>query len=232
MSEAVVAGQRPSRRLWATSGVCGAVVILALALSLSVASYPSFRADVPSFTMPTLQSIDACLRQISATASGPAVADDGIAQLCYARSYRQAMLNELEARRIMVLTQVYEERIALWLVVWVTSFGVIFAGAQIAFSVWLAAAGRGGGPEPTELAVQRGKVVVRSSIVGVSMLAISWVFFLTFAATMYPRTELAPAVDAQRNELSGQTPAPAETTAPPPGKKLRSVPASPAPTGE
>ncbi len=214
-----------SRRLWATSGVCGATI----ALSLAVASYPSFRADIPPSTTPVVQSIDACLQQIS---TRPAAADDGMAQLCYARSYRQAMLNELEARRIVVMTQIHEERIALWLVVWVTSFGVIFAGAQIGLSAWLAAAGHGWGPEPTELAVQRGKVVVRSSIVGVSMLAISWIFFWTFAVTMYPRTELASAAVAHDNELSSQTPAPADLSTPPPGRKLRSVPATPASPGE
>lgn len=227
MIEAEATSLRSSRKLWTASGICGA----AIALSLAVASYPSFRAVVSSSTAPVVQSIDACLQPMSAK-SAAAADDDGMAQLCYRRSYLQALLNEMEARRVMVLTQVYEERIALWLVVWVTSFGIIFAGAQVAFSIWLASAGHGLGPEPTELAVQRGRVVVRSSIVGVSMLAISWIFFVTFAATMYPRTELVSAADAQHNDLSGKTPVPTEPTAPPPGRKLRSVPVSPAPTGE
>lgn len=224
MSETAAVGRIVSRRAWVTSAVCAA----GIALSLAVASYPSFRADVPSFALPVVQSIDACLQQISI---GPGTADAGMVQRCYARSYSQAMLNEAEGRRVMVMTQVYEERVALWIVVWVTSFGVIFAGAQIGFAAWLAAVGRGPGPESTELAVERWKIVVRSSVVGISMLAISWVFFLTFAITMYPRAELASTDDAQRKEQSSQAAASSDSTVVPPGRKLRSVPASSTPGG-
>ena len=214
------------RAVWVFGMALGATIILA------VASFPSFRADFPSLAVPEVHSIDACVSQSLARSANMDPWDEKIRQLkysCYEEGLYQATLNEFQIRRIMLLTQVYEERIALWIVVWMTTFGVVFAALQLAIASHLNLAGRLSQAEPTELALERGRIVFRSSALGISVLGMSLAFFVVFAMMMYPRQEMSSRAQPGQSGSTAQVPANAAPNGEPEGKLMRTPPQATSP---
>jgi hypothetical protein len=111
--------------------------------------------------------------------------------LCYTQLYNQGTLNDFQVRRAKFVQQSYDERVLLWMVVIITISGVFLAGVQIIASYRLAAAGRGGGFDQSgEIALQRDRISLKSSITGLFILIISFAFFYVFVLEILPIKEV------------------------------------------
>jgi hypothetical protein len=106
-------------------------------------------------------------------------------QICYSVIRDQQLLNDFQIRRQHYFEEFKTGEILLWLVVIITFSGVALAAGQLAASYRLAF--REGAPTnlSSEIAVQRDKVVLRSSVTGLFILIVSFAFFLTFVIYIF-----------------------------------------------
>jgi len=111
-------------------------------------------------------------------------------------------LNDFQIRRLKFIQQGYDERVLLWMVVVITLSGVFLAGLQLVGSYRLAAAaGRTDIEQSGEIALQRDRISLKSSITGLFILLVSFAFFYVFVIEIVPLKEVN--TDAQ---LSRQPP--------------------------
>ena len=78
----------------------------------------------------------------------------------------------------------------LWMVVSITIAGVILAGLQLWATYRLAAAGSGTLADGGEVTMEHNRLVVRSSVVGVIILALSFAFFALYVLYVYRLQDL------------------------------------------
>src|SRR5260370_38463503 len=89
------------------------------------------------------------------------------------------------------IQQAYDERVLLWMVVVITLSGVFLAGLQLVGSYRLAAAaGRTDIEQSGEIALQRDRISLKSSITGLFILLVSFAFFYVFVKQIVPLKEV------------------------------------------
>ena len=128
--------------------------------------------------------------------------------LCYDLLADQERVRRLSATARIYEDQIFQNHIMLFMVVFITLSGVILAGLQLWASYRLAVSGKGTLAEGGDLSFQPGNVAVKSSVVGVVILAISLAFFMVFVTEVY---KITPASETPA------APAPAPSEGPPAG---------------
>jgi hypothetical protein len=126
---------------------------------------------------------------------------------CFDSLGSQLKLDQEQIRRNTFLFQSTENVILLYMVVIITFSGVLLAGVQLIASYKLAVNGHGelaGGGELT-YSPSSGGVSFKSSVVGLTILALSFAFFLVFVKEIYPLKELT-AANAQAGSQQGGSP--------------------------
>lgn len=104
---------------------------------------------------------------------------------CFTFSGYQLMLDEQVIRVQNFVFQRHENIILLLMVVTITLSGVVLAGIQLVASYRLAAAGKGEFGRDNDLTVSKSSLSLRSSIVGLMILIVSFAFFLVFIKDVY-----------------------------------------------
>ena len=89
-------------------------------------------------------------------------------------------------------SQIVQNTVMLWMVVTITVAGVILAGLQLWATYRLAAAGTGTGAlaDGGEVTMEHNRLVVRSSVVGVVILGLSFAFFALYVLYVYRLQDL------------------------------------------
>jgi hypothetical protein len=105
--------------------------------------------------------------------------------LCNQQIYEILSNDDFSIRREKYRQQELDERVNLWLVVFITLSGVVLSGVQLAISYNLAAAGKERWSDNTEFAIEQGKLSFRSSITGLVILALSLIFFFVYVKWIY-----------------------------------------------
>lgn len=116
---------------------------------------------------------------------------------CYNSIGSQYRLDHDKVRRDSFVFQRKENVVLLYMVVLITVSGVVLAGMQLLASYRLALIGRGelaGGA--SEIGYSAHNVSFKSSVIGLTLLAMSFAFFLVFVMYVYDMGEIS----------SGQTP--------------------------
>jgi amino acid transporter len=93
------------------------------------------------------------------------------------------------ASNAVLVNQRFNTNVLLWMVVGITLSGVLLAALQLLGSYRLAQAGHGQFADGSEANLETGKVAVKSSVVGVIILAMSLAFFVIFVKYVYPITD-------------------------------------------
>jgi len=106
-------------------------------------------------------------------------------QLCDAMTSRKLLYEEQVIRNENFVFQRYENTIIMLMVVSITISGVILAGLQLFASYKLASAGKAVFEQAGEVTLDSHSMAVKSSVVGVIILAISFAFFLVFVLYVY-----------------------------------------------
>jgi hypothetical protein len=122
--------------------------------------------------------------------------------LCGNEEYNRFYLLDFKIRRKKLLEQGFDERVTLAMVVAITISGVLMSGLQLFMSYRLAMAGHTELGKDIELSLQKDKIALKSSIVGLAILIISLAFFVVYVKYIYTITEIP--VDTPRPEpISG-----------------------------
>jgi len=208
----------PAKRL--TGAIWPALLVGTISLFLGLA-LGSFGGSLPIVKLQEVPSMESCvdeMKRVIDPASiqnliGRAATIRAVQEACYDRGHKQAELNEYQIRRMQFFEQYYDERIILWMVVVITVSGVALAGVQLAASYRLSLLGRAVSNKPSELTVEHGRIVLRSSALGLFILIISFAFFFVFVTQMYPTKEVAIGGDGLP-QTPGQSAASQVKTAP------------------
>jgi hypothetical protein len=135
-----------------------------------------------------------------------------LAESCYLQIYRQSTLNDFQIRRTKFIQQAYDERILLWMVVAITLSGVLLAALQLIASYKLAEVNRGTLDQGGEIALERDRISLKSSVTGLVILVLSFAFFSIFVFEIYKIKEIAadapapqPVVQQQRVNAGAPT---------------------------
>ena len=101
---------------------------------------------------------------------------------------RKLLYEEQVIRNENFVFQRYENTIIMLMVVSITISGVILAGLQLFASYKLASVGKATFADAGEVTIDSHSLAVKSSVVGVIILAISFAFFLVFVLYVYTFT--------------------------------------------
>jgi hypothetical protein len=111
--------------------------------------------------------------------------------LCDAMTSRKLLYEEQVIRNENFVFQRYENTIIMLMVVSITISGVILAGLQLFASYKLASVGKATFSDAGEVTIDSHSLAVKSSVVGVIILAISFGFFLVFVLYVYTFTPVS-----------------------------------------
>lgn len=133
---------------------------------------------------------------------------------CYRKIWYQGALDDYNVRRIIFQNQYIADIVLLWMVVVITLSGVCLAALQLYTSYELSKlrAGEVGGPAElaSSLGIEKGKVVLKSSVTGLFILVISFAFFYIYVILVYkindPVGSSTPAGQTLSSQLSPQFP--------------------------
>lgn len=122
---------------------------------------------------------------------------------CYRRILSQGWLRDLEIRKRKFLQQQFADVVLLWMVVGITASGVVLAWLQLRNSFrYTRRPISTSEATPHELTVRDGSVVVKTSYVGLAILAVSLGFFLVFVIYVYPLTFVHTSEDMVKGQAS------------------------------
>lgn len=159
-----------------------------------------------------------CIRQYGRTDTANAV---DVAQLGLIRhACFEIVADEQRVRRLSATARIYEGQIRqgeilLWMVVILTFSGVALAGLQLVGSYRLAVAGKGELAEGGEVTLSPTSAAVKSSALGVLILALSLGFFAIYVREVYTISQWAgpgvpaPGPPAATTSEDGNVPPPA-----------------------
>jgi len=112
-----------------------------------------------------------------------------LSSLCISLIFNSSALDDYRIRRIKYERQYYAEGVTLWMVVAITISGVMLAALQLLASYRLAVNGKEAFSQDSNIALEQGKVSLKSSITGLFILIISFAFFLVYVLYIYTITE-------------------------------------------
>jgi hypothetical protein len=214
----------PAALVWLFGGV-----VLAFFLYLIV-TVGRIDAGVPEH-----DAVAICIEKYRVTTQATKVDVGGLYDLngfCYNSIGTQLMIDQEKIRRDNFVFQRNENVVLLYMVVLITISGVVLAGVQLLASYKLALAGHGelaGGG--SEINYSASSVSFKSSVIGLTILAMSFAFFLVFVIYVYELREISsPATPAAQTSV----PAPPAPPAPPnlTPAELQSAAQPAAPTSE
>jgi len=110
---------------------------------------------------------------------------ENISRVCQNRLQSEALLRDIELRRVKVYSQAYQEKVLLWMVVAITTAGVVLAGLQLLLAFKLASTGKGSLADANDVSIERGKLSLKSSVTGLLVLICSFAFFWVFVRQIY-----------------------------------------------
>jgi hypothetical protein len=117
-------------------------------------------------------------------------------EICYYLLQRQGMLKDFSVRALTYEQQYRANGILLWMVVCITVSGVILAGFQLFAAYRLAIASGNAISSDTQLTLARNQIALKSSVTGLSVMLLSFAFFLVFVRYVYkiddPQANLLP----------------------------------------
>jgi len=114
-------------------------------------------------------------------------------------------LHDFKIRREKFIRQELDERVTLWMVVAITMSGVVMSGLQLLLSYRLALSGRDEFDKDIEISIQKDRIALKSSVVGLVILVISLAFFVVYVKWIYTITEVSADAPASRNvQVSGR----------------------------
>jgi hypothetical protein len=154
------------------------------------------------------QCVNRYMAQPAARNAGPELLER-VSAICVNAAGDENRLRQERATAEIYENQIHQAEVLLWMVVFITLSGIGLAGAQLWGSYRLALRGQGTLSDGGEASFAPGKVAVRSSVVGVVILAISLGFFMVYVSQVYTIEPLD-----QRGDGGG-----AEVEAPPAGLK-------------
>lgn len=148
--------------------------------------------SIPAVDFPPTHSVSTCLEKRStvALASSDMPIVRAHLELCIQEVSKHLELNDFQIRRLKFLGQYYIEKVTLWMVVFVTVAGVFLSAFQLATSYRLASRSIATNSDTHELTLETGKIVIRSSAIGLMVLFMSLAFFLIFVLNIYKIEEV------------------------------------------
>jgi hypothetical protein len=111
-------------------------------------------------------------------------------RLCGNQIYNNLILDDFIIRREKFIRQELDERVNLWLVVAITISGVLMSALQLFMSYRLAQNDRTVFAKDSELAIEAGRISLKSSITGLLILTISLAFFMIYVIYIYSIREV------------------------------------------
>jgi hypothetical protein len=123
--------------------------------------------------------------------------------LCGTEQLNKLYLHDFKIRRETFIRQELDERVTLAMVVAITISGVVMSGLQLFMSYRLALSGHGALDKDMEISVQKDRIALRSSMVGLMILVISLAFFVVYVKWIYTITEV-PVEAPQTTQPSGR----------------------------
>jgi hypothetical protein len=178
--------------------------------------------------VPNHDAVALCIEKHTATTGVTAVSVGdlyGLNGFCYDTIGSQLKIDQEKIRRDNFLFQRNENVVLLYMVVLITISGVVLAGVQLLASYKLAVLGRGelaGGG--SEIKYSANAISFKSSVIGLTILAMSFAFFLVFVIYVYDLRDISDT--ASRQTATPQHPANLLPVPPPPAE-LRAVEAPP-----
>lgn len=159
-------------------------------------------------------AMHACIARYAGSTGAPAPDIDALERLSSACEHilgGQFRLETLATGQRIYANQLYQNGVVMWMVVMITVSGVLLAGLQLWATYKLAMAGKGVMADGGEATVQHDKLVVKSSVVGVIILALSFAFFTVYVLYVYrittlPGTEASTRSTEGAEEITEQTP--------------------------
>ena len=136
--------------------------------------------DLPSITQCTKDTLAVLDHD---QVAGPAALRQAL-EHCYSLIRSQGLLNDFAVRELTFIQQYRSSAILMWMVVVITLSGVGLAAIQLFASYQLAAQTKYTVVE-SELSVERNKLILKSSVTGLFILAISFAFFLVYVTNVY-----------------------------------------------
>jgi O-antigen ligase len=136
-------------------------------------------------------SVAACISTYQSIVAPPPASVTALTELdafCYNMIAKQLRIEEQIARDDAFVLQKFENLVLLWMVVAITLSGVGLAGLQLYASYQLALAGHGKfmADGATDLSYSDKSVAIKSSVVGLIILVISFAFFMVFVRDLHP----------------------------------------------
>jgi hypothetical protein len=160
---------------------------------------------------PSKTSIEECITRQTAQLQGRSAEQAGVGNLegvCFTiLSDEQRIVHGQITNRIYA-TQIIHSHVLLVTVVIITLSGLVLATLQLWASYKLAVASHGALADGGDVTIEPGKVAVKSSVVGVIILAISLAFFGLFVTKVYPIQQVI-AGKSTDTAAGSRTPAPA-----------------------
>lgn len=196
MTSEAISGHARRRRALTTRQITAWLAALTM-LGIAAVGVAFWRA-VP-ITAPGGPDVAACIERYAGVPAGAGdVADFGrlnaASSLCYQIIWTRLASDAQVIRNENFRIQIYENIVLLWMVVAITVSGVLLAGLQLLGSYRLAQAGRGSfAADQTEITYKPDNVVVRSSVIGLVILIVSFAFFIVFVRYVYMLQEVGPA---------------------------------------
>jgi heme/copper-type cytochrome/quinol oxidase subunit 2 len=140
----------------------------------------------------TAGGLDACLARYRQGVDPSAWIDslDRLRSVCENILAGQYRLETLETGQRIYAHQIFQTTVIMWMVVTITLSGVLLAGLQLWASYRLALAGQGALADGGEATIHQNRLVVRSSVVGVIILALSFAFFTVYVLYVYRISDL------------------------------------------
>ena len=117
-----------------------------------------------------------------------------IHSFCYSEAAEEDVLSEFSIRRLAYLSQQRELPVLMWLVVAITLSGVVLSALQLLAAYQLSLAGKESFQQGLggDIALEKGKLSLHSSVTGLLMLFISLLFFYVFVTKVYLIQETPP----------------------------------------
>lgn len=169
-------------------------------------------------------SIEQCIRDHvgRTTVSIPQI--ENVEQFCWRMLTDQAQVQRTHATARIYEDQIFQNHLMLYMVVFITLSGVILAGVQLWTSYKLAELGKGATDDGSDFTFKPGDIAVKSSVVGVAILAISLAFFSIFVTEVYKLTPLSEGIARAAAVTTAAPVAPtAKVALPPPPPNMTEV---------
>jgi hypothetical protein len=164
--------------------------------------------------VPDHDAVATCIEKYKATTAATTVSVGTLYDIngfCFDTIGSQLKIDQEKIRRDNFIFQRNENVVLLYMVVLITIAGVVLAGVQLLASYKLAVIGRGelaGGG--SEINYSASSISFKSSVIGLTILAMSFAFFLVFVIYVYDLRDISSA-----GAPAAQTSAPAPPAPPP-----------------